>query len=292
VSPTSIEIAGSEEGLVDKIGDLTMLDTDDKSSLVGAVNELYGRIQPNVKWLALGDSITEGTYTEMEGGEPVSHKNREYAWDTQAAKILGYGLDNRGIGGMGYLQISPDANRPLNLRTLLDLDSTSTIHIISQNDPTTYIDLSIYKLVTINLGVNDWKSPTTYNKIGTLADDSSVTTSVVGNMRYAIEKIMSVNPNAKIIVFSPINCAWELSSNPSTADNNWAIGYTGYGTYTLEDVSEVLKSVCDYYGVEYIDLLHTSVVNRLNIMSLLLDKVHPTQIAHQQLAREISRFLA
>lgn len=253
----------------------------------------------SVRWLALGDSITEGVYSvagdEAFDDSSSSHKDRNKSWTITARDIRGYTLDNRGIGGMGYIQKSPDVNRNLNLRDLLDLGPDSTIHIISQNDPTTYIDLTIYDIITINLGINDWKSPVTWNKIGTIDDTTSADT-MVANLKYSLLKIATENPKAKVIVFSPINSAWEISSNPSTAENNWAIGYDGYShgqatTITLDDVSNIIKDVCEYYGVEYVDLLHRSVVNRINIKDLLLDNVHPSEVAHKTLGREIARFL-
>jgi lysophospholipase L1-like esterase len=47
--------------------------------------------------------------------------------------------------------------------------------------------------------------------------------------------------------------------------------------------------VCEWYGIEYIDMTHNSVVNRQNIEDLLIDKVHPSEACHKAMALELAK---
>lgn len=56
---------------------------------------------------------------------------------------------------------------------------------------------------------------------------------------------------------------------------------------TLEEVFEVQKSICEYYGIQMIDNTHNSIVNRVNITSMLLDGVHPNEECYKCMAKEL-----
>lgn len=103
-------------------------------------------------------------------------------------------------------------------------------------------------------------------------------------MRYCLETIQRRNPNMKIIVIGPVNCR---VGTGNTDENNYAIGYK-FNEKTLDDFCNALKTVCEYYGIEYVDMLHTGVINRLNIVELLPDKVHPSLEAHVLIGKELA----
>ena len=219
---------------------------------------------PKAVWMALGDSITQGYYSDNI--EPYYHLDASKGWTNWVRRITGKTLINKAIGGTGFACKGPRGDSACG-RELVD-------QLIAQNA------FNGIDLVTIAYGVNDWK----YNYVlGNMTDvvDASAT-NIIPSMRYVIERIMYANPNIKIIGIMPINCKF------GTEANNWGIGYPFSHNGTLEQIYTAFKEVYEYYGIEYIDMLHASVINRKNIGQMLLDNVHPSIPAHQLLGRELA----
>ncbi len=231
-----------------------------------------------LKWLALGDSITEGYYSVLNENteDTESHKSIDECYCAWIAKMKGFDLDNKGVGGSGWLKRGTAAAPKLNSREQID----------AVNEDGTYvIDFTKYDICTIMWGVNDWKGS---QNLGAFEDGiNPETESVYGNMRYVIESILSRNPSIKLIIITPVNCRQDTSARPSSADNNWGIGFE-FGGHTLDDYYDAIKEVCDYYGIEIIDMTHNSIINRINAETMLPDKVHPSLDAHRQMGLELS----
>jgi lysophospholipase L1-like esterase len=147
------------------------------------------------------------------------------------------------------------------------------------------VDFANYDLVTLFYGINDYKgyADTEIFPLGTFEDDIATGGTFYSNMRYCIEKIIASNPLCKIIVITPINC-----SIHGTEDGNWCLSYDYKGNGTLEDFFVAIKTICEYYGVEMIDMTHNSIVNRKNIKSVLPDNLHPSIECHKAIAMELS----
>ena len=59
------------------------------------------------EYVALGDSITDGTTSYFdEGGDGITLTKREYSWAYIVSKINSYKLSNYAIGGTGYVMRS------------------------------------------------------------------------------------------------------------------------------------------------------------------------------------------
>ena len=212
------------------------------------------------KWYALGDSITQGYYSK-ESGIAVTYES----WSAIAASIKGLNLINCGVGGSGYAHDG----------TQFDKNNAA--------DQVDDISFGTADLVTLAFGVNDWK----YNEqIGSM-DEALNSGTLISNMRYVIEKILTDNPYCKIVVLLPINC-WGVNKNYGNRASNYGMNYEFSNSGTLNDVGKAIKMVADYYGIETIDLLHNSVVNRQSLETILVDGVHPSLEGHKQLAQEIS----
>lgn len=219
--------------------------------------------ESGLKWCAMGDSITEGWYSYYDAdGNAASTPKAAKGWASQVATINGYELTNEAKGGTGY--VCPNGTPAVNGRDIADA-----------------IDFAGFDFVTIAYGVNDWKGKCV---LGSMDDDISTGNSIYSNMRYIIEKIMTDNPLCKIIVITPINCCVQ-----GEYDTNWGLGYAYSNNGTLEQIFDALVEVCEWYGIEYIDMTHNSVVNRQNIEQLLIDKVHPSEACHKVMALELSK---
>ena len=198
------------------------------------------------RWCAMGDSITEGYYSlinEQEEGDYALDKSK--GWINYVANLCNYNVTNNAEGGTGY--VNSRNSRPNAVEKVKEINFTD------------------FDFVTLAYGVNDWK----YNqKLGTFEDDIETGGTFYSNMRKVIEYIQNDNPNIKIIVITPLNCMIN-----GTFESNWGLGYNYPNNGTLEDIYDAIVKVCKYYGIEYIDMTHNSIVNRLNIQDLLLDKV-------------------
>ena len=212
-------------------------------------------------WYAIGDSITQGFYSYMNGDTPAISTTTE-CWAKVVADKAGFNLTNHAVGGSGFVHNATIGDH-LNARDHIDT-----------------IDFSGADLVTIAFGINDWKGNDTF---GTLNDDISVGGTVYSNMRYVIEKIMTDNPECKIFIITPIN-----ASRYGDPAGNWSLSYTINGK-TLEDLYHLEKTVAEYYGIELIDMTRNSVFNRQNCPNLMIDGVHPTLRGHQLMGAEMSK---
>ena len=218
--------------------------------------------QEKVKWCAMGDSITQGYISRVpqkEGDNPYALVFDE-CWAHKLQIMSGWELTDIAIGGTGFIRNHPDvpdAGWNVARRT----------------------DFTQYDIVTVAYGVNDWKYNT---QLGTFNDDIENPTTIYAGVRATLEAIIASNPYCKIFVISPVNCS--VGGNETT---NWGIGYKFSNNTTLDGIYQMLKECCEYYGVELIDMTHSSIINRKNIKQLLLDDVHPTAEAHTVMAHEI-----
>ena len=212
-------------------------------------------------WYAIGDSITQGFYSYMNGDTPAISTTTN-CWARIVADKAGFSLTNYGVGGSGFVHNATVGDH-LNARDHIDT-----------------IDFSSADIVTIAFGINDWKGSNTF---GSFNDDITTGGTVYSNMRYVIEKILTDNPECKVFIITPIN-----ASKYGNQSGNWSLSHTINGK-TLEDMFQLEKTVADYYGIELIDMTHQSTFNRLNCPVLMVDGVHPTLKGHQLMGAELAQ---
>lgn len=211
-------------------------------------------------WFALGDSITQGYYSEDGVLKGITPNNYPY----YVALFNGYNVTNYGVGGSGYVH-NGTVDDKLNAKDKVDT-----------------IDFSNCDLATLAWGVNDWH----YNcQIGNINTSIKGDNTLVGNMKYVIEKILSDNPKTKIVVILPQNS----SSFGGDFETNWGLGTSLETSGTLQDVIDAEIDVCEYYGIQYIDQTKNGIVNRYNIQSLLPDGLHPAIDGYLQMAKYLSK---
>lgn len=231
---------------------------------VAALKEATSKSPTNsgAKWFAIGDSITYGLYSSSATAyhQPVVGQR----WVDYVAKYNGYELTNLGKSNAGFLT-SPT------FRSMVD-----------------GADFANADLVTIMLGVNDWKYEGAVDKVGTMDDDISTGGTIVSELRYGLEKIISDNPYCKIILITPINA--KIGSRGTEA-TNWAYGYNGTITPcgSLKNFGDKLKEVCEYYGIQVVDMTNSSIVNRKSITTVLPDGIHPNLECYEVLGKELAR---
>ena len=144
-------------------------------------------------------------------------------------------------------------------------------------DATTWTN---YNFVTVALGINDYYGTSNIGTTASTAWDGTV----YGNIRGTIESLMTANPAMKIIFITPFNM-----SKYGDASTHWGRGHSRTRVGTLNDVKNAIIYWCDYYGIEYVNETDYSVINDLNIQSLLLDGLHPSSAAHKLIGKELSK---
>ena len=229
---------------------------------------------PGVTWAAMGDSIAAGYYSYLNDGTPATAIDAEKGWAYKVAQRNNWTLTNLAVGGAGFID-------PVNGETPGTADAAQGWYIAR------HTDFSSYNLVTIAYGINDWKG----NAYPVGSKDDEVTeadpTTVMGAMKATIEAIMASNPSCKIIVILPLNC----NVGGATKAGNYGRGQERSQTGTLDSFIAAMIDVCDYYGIQYVDMTRQSTVNRENLESLLIDGVHPSEACHELLAHELSKKL-
>lgn len=197
------------------------------------------------KWVAIGDSITDGRYSQSDG--TVRTKTNHYCqYGYIASKLLGIDTyEEQGYGGMGYVHVANDGTY---LTDVLALDFGSP------------------DIITVCLGINDRSQP--------LGDNSSVSNdgTISGAIKNCCEVLGNKYKNAQIIFFTPIN-----GTSTGTIDTGWC---KRSGTTHLSDIADTIKYWANLYGFCVVDLLNESPVNDFNIESMILDALHPTMEAH------------
>lgn len=217
---------------------------------------------PAVRWYALGDSLTYGTYTEIGDEHGRGYTDKNYV--NLISRWNRYTVTNMGEGGMGYLR--PGNTSGNNAKDVVD-------------DPS--VTFSGATLITLALGTNDWGNYT----FGTVADAKTDNT-ICGAMKYVIEGVMTKCPGARLVVISPLN----NYRHGGTWDTNWSMNYNrGYGT--LSEFLTQMKSVCNFYGVQFVNMTEIGPINRQNISTLLGDGLHPTIDGYFQIAKCLYRVL-
>lgn len=218
----------------------------------------------NISMFACGDSITAGfPYDGTQG----YYANEDVRWGRQVARRLGYNIDFGASSGNGYVYSTGSANA----------------YTITRDT-----DFSKYDLVVYAWGTNDYGNN---SPLGTINDDYHDVITVCSRVKYCIEKVYTDNPAAVMVIVLPIN---RVTGNK---DDNYAYGTKNSATvpYTLSELCDAIKSICEMYGVPYIDN-RVSAFNRFSLSGLLLDGLHPNykgyQVLGAHLTGEISRIVS
>lgn len=121
------------------------------------------------KWLAIGDSITRGVYSDSDG----SHDSTS-GWVKMVSDSFGFDLNNKGVRGMGYKAVGGNG---------ITFEQTLQAVEALQDD---------YNLVTVALGIND------YNSSYSLASLELV-------IKNSIERLAAKFPKARLVYITPFN---------------------------------------------------------------------------------------
>jgi len=240
--------------------------------------EAFGAVRgkSGIKYYSIGDSITRGMYAEIGTKSASGPTDKGYAF--WIAETNGYDLVNLGVSGSGYANLggnntgAEDESGSTNGKTIVDSNTCSDADII-----------------TIAYGVNDYKSSDSSIKLGSMASTSGGGT-VIGNMKYMIEKLAANAPKAQIIILLPMNQNRVNASSMSLA-GNWSMGYAVREGKTLADYRTAIRECAEYYNLRVVDLEEICAINRINIKSCLGDGLHPTLDFHRRMGIALAPYI-
>lgn len=220
----------------------------------------------DTRYISLGDSITRGVWHDKV--TPSTSGKTDYGYPYWVKEFNGYAsLLNAGVGSSGWVvhpSATPNHEDTYNSRQKVDS-----------------INFANYDLVTLSWGTNDYYTGAT---LGSMVTSTSGDDTVVGNMMYCINKILTDNPEIKIVILGPINRA-----QSGTAQTNYALGQQNSSGYTMQNLIDMMKTVCTYYGIQFIDQTQGGVVNRVNILNVLPDRCHPYESYYKVIGKYIAK---
>lgn len=215
------------------------------------------------KWLAVGDSITRGVYSYMNGDSSASAVGE--GWVRKLANALGYDITVMASRGMGYTaavtgQDPDDSSLPrISLDTLL-----TRIEALTDE----------FNLITLAFGINDYAT----------SSQATIATIEAG-LDDAVERLMAKFPTARLVVITPFN-----SCREGSAGTNYAYGQAKGGR-SLKDIADAIKAKCETYGIECIYASNGFLINNYNIKTLLPDNTHPSDLGHTLIAKNMAHYL-
>lgn len=217
----------------------------------------------SIEMISIGDSIPLGTYSWFDDSAQWGHLSSvdtKVSYVQQMCNIKGIINKNYCHGGLGWIRAANDGTL---LKPLLDTtDFTSVNYVYMQ------------------LGTNDWNYSFPLGE----TTDTKDTDTVCGHIRYAIEYIYAKNPLIKLCVALPFNRA----PGGASYKYNWGYGALNSLSKTLKDYCDAIKTICNEYGVQYIDWTTNSAIGRLNIKKMLPDGTHPSIQTHEILGHELA----
>lgn len=208
-------------------------------------DNLHYAIERNRLFVA-GDSIVAG-YPYTEGVSRPNYYDPDIKWGNQVARQLGFKVTFGAQSGSGWIyRTTPD--------------SQYAISIADNNN------FANYDTVVFAFGTNDYGNNM---PLGSIYDLYPASNTICGAINYVLNKIYTDNPKAVVIISTPIN-----RSDKGNVDSNFAYGTQNSEGYTLLDLVDRMKQLCELKGVCYIDC-HISPFNAYTVNSLLMDNLHP-----------------
>jgi lysophospholipase L1-like esterase len=194
---------------------------------------LYSFSEKKVTWVAIGDSIT---YLNDHTNETGNRVTKGYL-SRVVEKLPQVNYINQGHNGWTVVRIAQHIEK-------LGL-----------------IKADIY---SVFLGTNDWWHS---GPLGTFADYQNATgnQTVYGAYRTIINKIRSLNPEAKIILITPLQRSDFVYINNSK--NNAYGSYKAKDGQQLADFANAIDTIARYEKFKLVDLYHKSKITQKNLVN-------------------------
>ena len=175
-----------------------------------------------ITWVAIGDSITYLNDHPNEAGNRITQGYLSLVKE----KFPSLEVVNKGYNGWTAIRIAQEFAK---------------------------LEIPKAEVYSIFLGTNDWWRG---NPLGTIEDykTASGTSTVAGSFREIVNQIRNLNPQAKIILITPMKRVDFVYIN--NYKNNALGSYRDKNGQSLESFSALLKAIAQLEGMELVDLYH------------------------------------
>ena len=175
-----------------------------------------------ITWVAIGDSITYLNDHPNEAGNRITQGYLSLVKE----KFPSLEVVNKGYNGWTAIRIAQEFAK---------------------------LEIPKAEVYSIFLGTNDWWRG---NPLGTIEDykTASGTSTVAGSFREIINQIRNLNPQAKIILITPMKRVDFVYIK--NYKNNALGSYRDKNGQSLESFSALLKAIAQLEGMELVDLYH------------------------------------
>jgi lysophospholipase L1-like esterase len=189
--------------------------------LFGVIFLVSGSPKP-ITWVAIGDSITYLNDHPNEAGNRITKGYLSLVKE----KFPSLEVVNKGYNGWTAIRIAEEFAK---------------------------LEIPKAEVYSVFLGTNDWWRG---NPLGTIEDykNASGTSTVAGSFREIINQIRNLNPEAKIILITPMKRVDFVYIN--NYKNNALGSYRDKNGQSLAAFSALLKAISQVEGVELVDLYH------------------------------------
>ena len=201
--------------------------------------------QNDTVYYAIGDSITSGSYSNDQG-QGVVATNAPWSYPNRIGAKYGCVVHNLGVPGASITQFETQGSQV-------------------QSDAT---------LITITGGANDYAGNIPLGDTSSALDN----TTICGSLKKLFWQITDRAPNARIVIMSP------MLIKRGTRNNRWSLNTAGNAGFTYAQLSDAMKSIAEYYNVEFIDGTRQGPISIANISSVELDDTHPTKEFYNTIA--------
>ena len=183
-------------------------------------------------WVAIGDSITYLNDHPNEAGNRITKGYLSLVKE----KFPSLEVVNKGYNGWTAIRIAQEFAK---------------------------LEIPKAEVYSIFLGTNDWWRG---NPLGTIEDykTASGTSSVAGSFREIINQIRNLNPQAKIILITPMKRVDFVYIN--NYKNNALGSYRDKNGQSLESFSALLKAIAQLEGMELVDLYHQKGMDHVDLV--------------------------
>ena len=147
-------------------------------------------------------------------------------------------------------------------------------------DTLTVEDLAEIDVVTGLAGTNDYGHGN--HGLGTISD-SKETLSIYGDMRYVIDKILTLKPSVKLFIFTPTNRGAFGGEPVPPALNSYGL--------SIQSIGKAMAEVCRELGVPCYDLGANSFINQYTLTQYTSDNLHPNQAGADLIGAQMGRFI-
>lgn len=225
---------------------ITIINAQDKfdNDKFDNIEESYFNKWNGKSWLTLGDSITKASgYQDMVGYK------------------LGFSkIDNKGLNG----------------QTMAYQKTEKSTYYIGRE-----IDYNEYDLVTIFIGTNDFRYNKKVGKIETTHNEPYDEQTFLGSYQLLIEKILSSNSSADIVLITPLQ---------RTRDG-YDINFTNEVGHKLINYVNGIKELGEIYSIPILDLYSTSGFTEKTMEIYTRDGLHPNEEGYNRISEKLYRFL-